>query len=404
MPIVCFLSPGAVCGQSGSLIELVTLEPGDVVWSIFGHIGIRVLDGEGRSDMFYDYGHARFKDWSFTVNYLQGDCRFYLAERPWSEVVSTYRDRNRTIVRQRINLTGEQERRLILHLRQEALPENREYVYDQLLHNCSTRLRDLLDDITGGSLRQAAAEGVPGRRYRDYLLGYTSGSLLWQLVLDILIGPNHDREVGSWESMYLPLNLRQTASWAVTTIDGSVVPLLSEPVIEYERSGAPRNSGRRYRGRYLFLSACFAIGVFLGLHSRLERISSSRLPRILDRAAALAFICVGILFGTAGVLVLFSVLTSSVSDYRWNHNIFVFVSLDFVFTAIGIHWLIRGRPWTGWVVMMYLIVRLTALASVTVFKLTGIFSFQDNWVFMASSAIIFIGICKFYYYRKRMVC
>jgi hypothetical protein len=40
-------------------------------------------------------------------------------------------------------------------LRENARPENREYLYDYFRDNCSTRVRDAVDRAVGGRVRQA---------------------------------------------------------------------------------------------------------------------------------------------------------------------------------------------------------------------------------------------------------
>ncbi len=156
------ICPAALHAENGREVELIVVEPGDMIASRFGHIGLRVIDTKHQSDMFFDYGNARYRHITFAIDYLKGGCRFFLAKRAWRIDAAKYREENRTIIRQRLNLTADQKERLIRHLDREVMPENREYVYDQLLDNCSTRLRDLLDDVTAGALRRAAGTGDRG--------------------------------------------------------------------------------------------------------------------------------------------------------------------------------------------------------------------------------------------------
>ena len=47
-----------------------------------------------------------------------------------------------------------------------ALPENAEYRYDYFSDNCSTRVRDAIDRVVGGTLRQSAEAVLTSRSYR----------------------------------------------------------------------------------------------------------------------------------------------------------------------------------------------------------------------------------------------
>ena len=77
-----------------------------------------------------------------------------------------YEAADRDVWVQPLPLTTDEKRRLLARLEHDVQDAHKRYAYDHLTDNCSTRVRDALDEATGGKLR---AMQVPsdGRTYRD---------------------------------------------------------------------------------------------------------------------------------------------------------------------------------------------------------------------------------------------
>ena len=85
-------------------------------------------------------------------------------------------------------LTDDQIAYWIEQLEWNLLPENVEYEYDHVVDNCSTRLRDLLNDVTGGAIQLAAYGTAIERTYREEILDAGSGRMLALIAYDLLTG------------------------------------------------------------------------------------------------------------------------------------------------------------------------------------------------------------------------
>ena len=114
--------------------------------------------------------------------------RYWVSVTRLEDTLASYRSQNRTIFAQRLVLTVEERRELIEKLRIAALPENKYYRYDYYRDNCSTRVRDLLDDVFDGALARQAKR--PARlSWRDHTSRLTEESPAVYLGLNVAPRP-----------------------------------------------------------------------------------------------------------------------------------------------------------------------------------------------------------------------
>jgi hypothetical protein len=143
-------------------------------------------------------------------------------------MLSIYRYADRTIWIQPLPLTAEQKQKVIAKLEHDILDENKYYAYDHFDDNCTTRIRDILDDVTGGAL-SSMKEPVDNRTYRDLAREGFFGMRIPLLGTDIAMGRSTDRVPSYYERMFLPQYLRE----AVAKKFGI------QPIPIYERKGPP---------------------------------------------------------------------------------------------------------------------------------------------------------------------
>src|SRR5262245_34413826 len=105
-------------------IELITIGPGDALYSRFGHTALRVLDPERGLDVVFNYGYGPFGRPDFLWGFLRGELGFFVAVESWDEMVWGYRDEDRTIQRQPLNLSPGQVATLFDFLIWNIRPEN----------------------------------------------------------------------------------------------------------------------------------------------------------------------------------------------------------------------------------------------------------------------------------------
>jgi hypothetical protein len=210
-------------------IRLVTMGVGSRIWERHGHIVLCVDWRDARRDRCYNYGIGNFRDpvgmgWGF----FRGTNSFWAGADTPADMLFIYRYTDRTIWEQVLPLTAAQKRHIVTKLERDILDENRYYSYDHFDDNCTTRVRDILDEATGGALSKMK-EPTDGRTYRDLARQGFFGMRLPLLITDLAMGRSTDRVPSYYERMFLPDYMRE----AVTKLWGV------EPQVLYQRKGPP---------------------------------------------------------------------------------------------------------------------------------------------------------------------
>jgi hypothetical protein len=127
-----------------------------------------------------------------------------------------------------------------------ALPENRFYRYDYFLDNCSTRVRDALDTVLGGSLKRRFTVLTTDWTFRSESVRLTTPAGLAQAGIDLALGPKADVPITAWESMFIPMRLMEyLRDVTVPGADGAPVPLVLGETVLYHATRAPEPAERR---------------------------------------------------------------------------------------------------------------------------------------------------------------
>lgn len=287
-------------------IELVTMGIGSLIWERHGHIALCVIWGDAR-DACYNYGVGNFQNpLSMTWGFFRGTDSFWVAKQSRRQMLYIYEYADRTIWAQPIPLTKPQKDQVIAKLEHDILEENKHYSYDHFWDNCTTRVRDILDEATGGAL-SSMKEQTDGRTYRDLaregFFGLSSTVPL--LITDIAMGRVTDRVPSYWERMFLPDYLREAVRvrWGI------------EPIVEYQRMGPPpEKSGPSGRWKL------FLIALGLSLPVVLARLFG-KLPRT---GLALSVVPAAI----AGLVFWFLAFISPLPYVRWNETMLLLMPFD----------------------------------------------------------------------------
>ncbi|RYZ15930.1 MAG: DUF4105 domain-containing protein, partial [Chitinophagaceae bacterium] len=135
----CFLLTGLRAQEACSLrITLLTCSPGTELYSIFGHTALRVQNTVSGTDDVYNYGTFEFGD-DFYIKFIRGRLPYYLDVEPMQYFLYGYRLEGRSVVEQEVLLDCAQKTALLQALQTNLLPANRQYRYDFLFDNCTTR-------------------------------------------------------------------------------------------------------------------------------------------------------------------------------------------------------------------------------------------------------------------------
>ncbi len=215
--------------QDYPVVELVTMGVGALIWERHGHIALCVRRANPSGSVCYNYGIGNFADpvgmgWGF----FRGTNSFWAGEQTPRQMFSIYEGADRTIWVQPLPLSPEEKQRVLARLDHDVQEANKYYAYDHFWDNCTTRVRDVLDEATGGKLRALTAP-ADGLTYRDLARKGFYGMRLPLLITDLAMGRATDRVPTYYERMFLPDYMREAATrlWGI------------EPIVVYQRRGPP---------------------------------------------------------------------------------------------------------------------------------------------------------------------
>jgi len=219
LPIPSKLSPQAQ-------ISVITILPGNELYSKFGHSAIRIKDTKNKIDWVFNYGTFDFNTPNFYLKFVKGKLNYMLSIQPFYSFYNEYYYEQRTTYEQILNLTEFQKQKIYNYLLWNSQPQNRYYLYDFLYDNCATRIRDVLLQHLGDSLIITNKE--LNTTFRKELKRYVHNPWLW-FGMDLLLGPIADTKLDTYTSMFLPDYVASALSKAmIITKEGKKTPLVSK--------------------------------------------------------------------------------------------------------------------------------------------------------------------------------
>lgn len=208
-------------------VILLTFAPGPVYWQRFGHNALLVRDLANGEDRVYNYGIFDFRQKNFFLNFARGRMQYRLAVEPLADTLAQYQYEGRWVHAQELNLEPAQARELAAFLAWNALPENAEYHYDYFLSNCSTRVRDAIDRVTGGALRRQLESRTTGVTYRFEATRLMSPVPPLFMGMDAVVAAPGDKPINIWQQSFVPMVLMEAVRSArLSDAAGAERPLL----------------------------------------------------------------------------------------------------------------------------------------------------------------------------------
>ncbi len=295
-------------------IDLYTMGQGDHIFERYGHAAVCVAhDEQPARSRCYNYGTTSFEAPGRLVwEFVRGDARFWVSARPLDGMLRAYANADRTIYRQRLPLTPTQVQAFVRKLEYDALEQNRYYVYHHFLDNCTTRIRDILDDVTDGRLSRQGARPL-ARTYREIGAQGLADHTAARVLSDFVLGRPADAPISVYDGMFHPDILRAEVASAYG----------AEPQLVNARSGPPfPQTGTTGRHWTALLAALVVAPV----------VASEWFPRARRGFLALT----GLGLGAIGTLLWGLALISSVPELRYNEALLLFWPGDFLLPALGL--------------------------------------------------------------------
>jgi hypothetical protein len=317
--------------QDKPVIELVTMGVGSLIWERHGHIALCVRYDDQTQDACYNYGigdfhHPAGMAWGF----FRGTGAFWVGKSSVSDMLAIYQYTDRTIWIQPLPLTRDEKQKVIAKLEHDILEPNKYYAYDHFWDNCTTRVRDIINDATGGKLA-AMTETTDGKTYRDLAREGFFGlhmpdpvpDVVPLLITDIAMGRVTDRAPTYYERMFLPQYLRE----AVTRLWG--IP----PIAVYERKGPPPESdGPSGRGWLALAIVLFTAPAWI--------------TRLIGRGQRFGLALAVVPYVLLGSVLTALAILSPLPYIRWNEAVLVLLPLDLlvlVLPGARRRWYARAR-------------------------------------------------------------
>jgi hypothetical protein len=189
-------------------ISLLTFGPGDHPFTKFGHNGLLVEDRERGTSLVYNYGTFSFNSVALIPKFLLGKYHYWLSVQGLGQTLAVYSAENRSVVSEELLLTPEQKRSIVSFLEWNSREENKYYLFDYYRDNCATRIRDLIDRTTHGTLAQTSTSPAD-LTWRGHTERLTADDLPVYLGLYVTMGSLIDRPIAQWEEMFLPAKLSE---------------------------------------------------------------------------------------------------------------------------------------------------------------------------------------------------
>ena len=227
-------------------ISLLTCQPHDEVYSLYGHTAIRYHDfhKKGKVDAAFNYGVFNFHAPHFVARFVFGLTDYELGAFPYHLFQAEYRHFGSMVTEQVLNLTALEKYQLRQALSENLRPENCVYRYNYFYNNCTTKARDIIERCINGNVEYADREDYTPT-YRKMIHEMTQRNPWSRFGNDLLLGIKADQPTTLRQQEFLPQNLMYDFDRARINDNGTRRPLVKErrvsvpPGVQMHESGFP---------------------------------------------------------------------------------------------------------------------------------------------------------------------
>ena len=320
-------------------ISLLTCEPHDEIYSLYGHTAIRYHDlRENGMDAAFNYGVFNFHAPYFVLRFVFGLTDYELGAYPFHFFLKEYRHFGSQVTEQVLNLTNEEKLQLRLALAENLLPENTVYRYNYFYNNCTTKARDIIERCINGRVEYADYKSDT-ITYRSIVRHMTRNNPWAQFGNDLLLGVKADQTITMRQQEFLPSNLMRDFDKAEIISNG-----VSRPLVKKRHIVVPPGTKVIQEGFPLSPRTCGIILLVIGIVLLAIQYRLQRLFRVWD-------VLLMLLTGTLGI-VLFLMLFSQHPTVSLNLQIILFNPLPWFFL-----WpVIKGSKTRYWLITEVLVV------------------------------------------------
>ena len=286
-------------------VSVLTCATGDQLYSKFGHTAIRVQDPVLAIDVVYNYGTFDFNQPNFYLNFVKGKLVYSLSRKPFDNFLFEYELEKRWVKEQILNLTLEQKNTFLAFLENNYLPDNRDYLYDPLLNNCSSITGDILKELYGDAVVFNDSHLEKQFTFRQLVRQYLNTNSWAAFGIDLAFGSVVDSKATPKQHMFQPYYAMYQLD--NTSINGKPLVLRKRDVLDYSE---------HERNGYFPLSPLFWLCLFLVFVGAITYLDIRHKTRSRWLDFSLLFIS-----GLVGLILLLLWVATDHTSTPYNYNI-----------------------------------------------------------------------------------
>ena len=209
-------------------ISVLTCDPGNEIYSLFGHSALRIKNPINGQDLVVNWGLFEFSESQFQFGYdfAKGRLKYYMGIQLMSNFITEYRRSKRGIREQVLNLSNQEKYQIIQLLEENYKPENRKYKYEFFYDNCSSRLRDVIKKVFGENINFYQSPKSNKFTFRETIHLYLESFPWLKLGIDLVLGKKIDKLVSNENLMFIPLNVEEIFDKSLVENNGSIKNLV----------------------------------------------------------------------------------------------------------------------------------------------------------------------------------
>ena len=203
--------------DSAIQIGLLTCQPGQEVYSVYGHTALHYINTDKNIDVAINYGTFDFNQPNFVLNFVLGRTDYMMSIVPFQYFCAEYNYEERGVVEQVLDIPPMDKLRFVEAIEENSRPENLQYRYNFFYDNCTTRARDIALGELGSQTKYERADGGP--TLREMIHQYNEDRPWARMGNDLLLGFQADRPTSVSEQQFLPYHLMEDFDKAVVGPD-----------------------------------------------------------------------------------------------------------------------------------------------------------------------------------------
>jgi hypothetical protein len=309
--------------RMGDTVQILSISSMPTFEQVFGHTGLLFFEPHRKGDStIYYFGHFNSTSPIKVIAEVLLSTQWYdlVVRRLDSSMKHYAKSHGRRVVLQELNLTRMQRNKLVDSLNA-TFKNEPDFHYNWYDNNCTTKLRDLLNEILSFQV-SPQHDQLSGTSPARSVLRYSS--YIWPIWFGLHWGSGRiaDQEISHWDAMFLPEALRdRLRETEVQTAQGPEPLVLNECVVSYnQHKEIPTDALNRDLWLWL-IGLVMAAGIW----------ASSRTHFAMHIVAAQ-----GVLMGIYGTAALAVGLLGTFAPFWGHHNLYFASPLHFLLTFAAI--------------------------------------------------------------------